>query len=90
MKTKVALISLIILLAILALQWWTPWQRNPTVFYEPLILPLETVEGDVIVMLDGKHIVIREDQRINSMYYQNNTVSMNVTRHKSLWDIITE
>ena len=90
MKNRALLISLIILLVILVLQWWQPWQRDPAVFYEPLILPIETIEGDIIVMADGKHIVIRDNQRINSMDYQNNTVSMNVTKHKSLWDIIME
>jgi len=90
MKNRALLISLIILLVILVFQWWSPWHRNPTVFYEPLMLPIETIEGDIIVMADDRYIVIRDNQRINSMDYQNNTVSMNVTKYKSLWDIITE
>ncbi len=86
-KTIICITTLVILLAFV-LSSWPPWQRQPMVFYEPLFLPLGVIEGDIIALENGSYIVIDEDKRINSIAYRPGAVTMQVTVHRSLWQLL--
>lgn len=89
-KITTALIwVLLIVLFASGISHWKPWQRETRVFYQP-ILPLETIRGDIVVLEDSFQLVIDEDKRINSIRYNNGTVTINTTVHRSLWQLITE
>lgn len=89
MKMKILLGLLVVMALVVILNLLTPWQRQPVVFYEPIVLPIEVVEGDIIVLEDDSHIVMDEDKRINSIQYQFGMVTINATVHKNLWQILT-
>jgi len=82
------LLGLFCIVILLVLNIGAFWHREPTVFYEPLILPLETIKGDIIVLQDGSHLLIDEDKRINSMRHNNGSVTVNATLHRSLLYLI--
>lgn len=77
-----------------ALSAWHPWQRQPMVFYyseafRPVFQNFEVVDGDIIVMEDGSHIVIEGNRTINSIECKGNETIVNSTRHISLWELLT-
>lgn len=78
------IIPLTLIIFFLALSIWEPWQRQPVVFYQPLILPLETIKGDIIILQDGSHIEIEADKRINTLRVEPGSVTINATVHKTL------
>ncbi len=67
-----------------------PFRRQPTVFYSPIIYPLETVKGDVIYFDDDSYIIIDKNKRINSIRRNPGSFTINATIHVSLWDFITK
>ena len=87
---RIFLVLLGLVLVITALGFWGPQDRQPTVFYHPVVLPLETIEGDILFFEDGTCLVVDEDKRINTMQYQSGVVTVNATIHKSLWQILTK
>ncbi len=89
-KEKVVLGFLVTILIILGLQFWHPWQRQPEVFYAPLILPLETIKGDVIVLSDDYHIVIDRNKRINAIENSGEKVTIKSTIRMNLWELLSE
>ena len=89
LTTKIALGFLVTALIIIGLQLWHPWQRQPIVFYEPLILPLETIKNDIIMLNNGNHIIIDRNKRINSIEYSGEKVVIKSTIHISLWELLT-
>lgn len=81
---------LIVLILVVAINAWSPWHRQPVIFYEPVILPLEVIRGDIIVLEDGAKLAIDEDKRINSISYDaSGIVTINATVKRSLWQLIT-
>jgi len=89
-KTKVLWIALSVILLAIIISIWTPWHRQPVVFYEPLILPREMIKGDIVVLENGSHIVIDEDKRINTIRHNNGSVTINATVHRNLWQLLTK
>lgn len=87
--TKLTLGFLVTMLVIIGLQAWHPWQRQPVVFYEPLILPIETIKGDVIMFSDGSYIVSDRNKRINALKHNGEKVVIKSTIHVSLWELLT-
>lgn len=97
MKTRMSTKNLIVFVAMTvaliiygALSIWEPWQRQPVVFYCPIFLPLEVINGDLIVFGDGTQLVIDGDKRINEMQYKDGKVTINATVRKNLWQILTK
>lgn len=88
MKRIILLGVIVVVLLIVGLGEWSPWHRQTTVFYEPLILPLEVLEGDIIVLQNGSHYFVDEDKRINAITYGKDSFTINATVHRSLWDIL--
>ncbi len=82
---------LITLLLTIGLQAWHPWQRQPVVFYEPVIfLPLEVVAGDRIVLSDkSAYIEIHNRETITSIEHEGKVITIRAIRHITLWDKIT-
>lgn len=88
--TKLLLAIVIITSIFIGLQIEKPWQRQPTVFYTPLLLPIETKKGDVIYFSDGTYLIIDRDKRINAIDHEGKKVTINSTVHVSLWEILTK
>lgn len=78
------------LLLVIILTQWQPWERQPVVFYEPIIYPLEVVRGDIIITSDANHLVMQHDMRINNIKYHNGCATINSTRYITLWELLTE
>ena len=78
----------ICILLFVGLQVWQPWLRQPVTFYEPLVLPLEAIKGDVIVLSNGNYIVIKCNKRINSIEYDGEKVVIKGTRYVNLWELL--
>lgn len=86
---KVSLGILITLVLFLGLQLWHPWQRQPIALYEPLILPIKVIKGDIIVLTNGGYITVEYNERINSIIHNGDYTTINATRHATLWELIT-
>jgi len=89
-STKVMLGVLVALLVIMGLQVWKPWQRQSVVFYEPLTLPIEVLEDDIIIFEDGTSLVIDRDKRINAIKYDNGKVTTESIIHINLWEYLVK
>lgn len=79
-----------VLLLVIILAQWQPWERQPVVFYEPIIYPIAVLRGDIIVTPDGRQLVIQKDMRINSINYHNGLATVKGTRHITLWEYLSE
>lgn len=86
---KVMIGLLLVLILFLGLQLWHPWQRQSAVFYEPLMLPVEAIKGDTIVLSNSGCITIEHNEKINSITHNGDYISINATRHVTLWELIT-
>lgn len=64
------------------------WQRQPVVFYEPIIYPIEVIEGDRIIFLDETQLVIQHDMEITAIEYHNGLATIKGTRRINLWEYI--
>jgi len=64
------------------------WQRDPVVFYEPILYPIEVLEGDVIVTPSGSHLVIQQDMTLNMIVYNLDMATIKGTRHITLWEYL--
>lgn len=93
MKNKTALKYLLVFLALcvmtVGLLLWHPWQRQPVTFYEPLILPIEAVDGDRIIMLDGSYVEINGNRTITSIKHDGNATIIKSSRRLTLWQSVT-
>jgi len=87
--SKLALAILILSIVIGGLQLLHPWQRHPTVFYDPFILPIEVICGDIIILYNGEYIVpIGHDMRIDSIEYKGGVAIIHSTQHMTLWELL--
>ncbi len=86
--TKIVLGFLATTLVIFGLQLWHPWERLPVVFYEPLILPIETIKSDIIVLDNGSHIIIDRNKCINTIEHSGQTVTVHSTIHINLFELL--
>ncbi len=90
MKRKILWSLLIVFTLVVVINAWSPWHRQPVVFYEPVIFPIEVISGDIIVLENGSSFVIDEDKRINSISYGTDTFTINATVKRSLWQLMTD
>ncbi len=88
--SKLALATLIIFIIIGSLQAIHPWQREPLVLYLPLILPVETVKGDILVFENGDSIMIERNMLIYSLNNNNGVITLKGTRRITLWEWLFE
>lgn len=89
MAMKLMAMLLLAVLLVAALQVWHPWQRAPDVFYEPLFLPLEAVDGDLIVTESGGYIEINGNRTITSISHTGEGVMViKSTRHMTVWEFL--
>ncbi len=79
---KMILVLVVIFITLIGLQVWHPWQRQPVVFYEPLIYPVEVITGDMIVASDNSgYILVPHNETINSIEHDGNKTTIKATRH---------
>lgn len=78
------------LLLVIILTQWQPWERQPVVFYEPIIYPIEVLRGDIIVTPDGDQLVMQHNMRIKDIKYHNGSATINSTRYITLWEYLSE
>lgn len=83
------LLGLLAILASLYTALSNNWiTRQTTTFYSPMILPQEVLKGDVVYYTKDRAIVIQNDARLDSIEYDDYSVTLHTTRHINLLQYI--